>query len=95
MSVNKNTPGVAGPAAVEPACAPGRLRPPAGSRDDAAEQQVVLDDLAPARAPSRSLGSRDLNLLRALQSILEKRQADAWIDEMKREISAELEWRET
>ncbi len=94
MSVNKNKPRIAEPAAMEPACAPGRSRTPAWCGDDAAEQQVVLDDLAPATAPPRSLGSRDLKLLRALQSILEKRLADAWIDEMKREISAELEWNE-
>jgi len=93
MSVNKNKPDIAGPAAMEPACAPDRSRT-AGFRADAAEQKVVLDDLALASVPSCKLGSRDLNLLRALQSILEKRQADAWIDEMKREISAELEWNE-
>lgn len=90
MSVNKNKPDIAEPVAMELACAPARSRTPAGFRDDAAEQQVVLDDLALASAPPRALGSRDLNLLRALQSILEKRQADAWIDEMKREISARV-----
>jgi hypothetical protein len=37
----------------------------------------------------------DLRLLRALQSILEKRQADAWIDEMKTQTASELDWIET
>ena len=94
MSVNKHKPGIAEPGVMEPACARGRSRTPAGCDHDAAERLVVLDDLAPASAPPRSLGSRDLKLLRALQSILEERQADAWIDEMKRGISAELEWNE-
>jgi hypothetical protein len=93
MSVNKNAPYIAEPAAVEPARDPSS-QARAAAHDDAVERLVLLDDLAAASIAPRSLGSGDLKLLRALQSILEKRRADAWIDEMKREISAELEWNE-
>jgi hypothetical protein len=55
---------------------------------------VVLDDLAPPALPSGSLASNDLKVLRAMQSILEKRQNDAWIDEMRAQITSELEWDE-
>jgi len=55
---------------------------------------VVLDDLAPLASPTCSLASNDLKLLRAMQSILEKRQNDAWIDDMRAQISSELEWDE-
>jgi|SRR5579871_1273255 len=55
---------------------------------------VVLDDLAPQTVPQDALGVSDQRLLQALQSILEKRQTDAWVDKMKAEISSELEWQE-
>ena len=95
MSVNKHEPlPIDEAAAMEPDCDLSRSEARTGPPDDAAEQLVVLDDLAPASVAPRSLSSGDQKLLRALQSILEKRQAEAWIDEMRREISAELEWSE-
>jgi hypothetical protein len=94
MSVNKNKPPIDEPAAMEPDRDVSRTTALTGARDDAPEHLVVLDDLAPAIATARSLSSGDLKLLRALQSILEKRQADAWINAMIREISADLEWSE-
>jgi hypothetical protein len=55
---------------------------------------VVLDDLAPPALPSGSLTSNDLKVLHAMQSILEKRQNDAWIEDMRAQITSELEWDE-
>jgi hypothetical protein len=59
-----------------------------GGSDD---RFLILDDLAPPSS-QRSLTTHDLKLLRALQAILEARQADAWIDDMRAQISTELEW---
>ena len=65
-----------------------------GSTGEAGGPFVVLDDIAAPSPSHRLLVSNDLKLLRAMQSILEKRQTDAWIDEMRAQISAELEWSE-
>jgi len=40
------------------------------------------------------LTSNDLKVLHAMQSILEKRQNDAWIEDMRAQITSELEWDE-
>jgi hypothetical protein len=70
------------------------IPPAAASVADAGMPFAVLDDLAPAAPPTGSVASNDLRLLRAMQSILEKRQTDAWIDEMRSQITSELEWDE-
>ena len=67
---------------------------PAASAGDAGQPFVVLDDLAPPAPPTGSLAANDVKLLRAMQSILAKRQNDAWIDEMRAQITSELEWDE-
>ena len=69
-------------------------RPAAESVTNSGQAVVVLDDLAPPALPTGSLATGDLTLLRAMQSILEKRQNDAWIDDMRAQITSELEWDE-
>lgn len=92
-SINKNQQDINQTQPAELAAA--STMPPIGDASaETGEPFVVLDDLAPPFPPKRSLGSSDLNLLRAMQSILEKRQTDAWIDEMRAQISSELEWNE-
>jgi hypothetical protein len=91
MSVNKNDPSIAEGAPVEPNGERNPATPPVEALSDEDVFLVVLDDLAPTMPP-RSLSLDDQNLLRALQSILEKRKTDAWIDEMRAQITAELEW---
>jgi hypothetical protein len=93
-SINKNNHGInqAGPAELATDSIPPPIAAPAAG--DAVEPFVVLDDLAPPALPKRSTASSDLKLLRAMQSILDKRQTDAWIDDMRAQISSELEWDE-
>jgi hypothetical protein len=93
-TINKNAQGTNRERAAE--LAPETTKPPvpATSAADAGQPFVVLDDLAPSALPSGSLASNDLKVLRAMQSILEKRQNDAWIDEMRAQITSELEWDE-
>ena len=78
-----------------------RLERPGASGKVAPDFAWVPVRLAPLRAlvpvalaPLRALASDDLRLLRALQWVLEKRQTDAWVDEMRAQISSELEWDE-
>ena len=93
-TINRNEQGAnqerAGELAVE--AAQTALPPLAGA--SAGQPFVVLDDLAPPPLPSGSLASNDLNVLRAMQSILEKRQNAVWIEEMRAQITSELEWDE-
>jgi hypothetical protein len=93
-SINKNNHGInrAGPAELATDSILSPIAAPAAG--DAMEPCVVLDDLAPPVLPKRSPASSDLKLLRAMQSILDKRQTDAWIDDMRAQISSELEWDE-
>ena len=95
MSVNKNNTNGDRSAAEDAATNRASDQPVVTPAAEPRDPFVVLDDLAPPAPRQRSLGTGDLKLLRALQSILEKRQADAWIDEMKALISTELEWNET
>jgi len=67
------------------------LRAAGASGDASPNAQAVLDDLA-FPMPSQTLGADDLKLLQAIQQVLEARQADAWIEKIKAQISAELEW---
>ena len=94
MSVNKNN--ISTDQAVSSASAedgsPGDVM---SSAVAAGEYVVVLDDLPPQAPPQHALGVRNQSLLQALQSILEKRQTDALVDEMKAQISSELEWQDT
>jgi hypothetical protein len=92
MSVNKNAQQVDHLPVPEPTSGEASRRPE-DHGTEAGGPVVVLDDLAPQVQP-RSLAASDLKLLRALQSILEKRQTDAWIEEMAAQISVELEWNE-
>jgi len=93
-TINKNNQGIdqVSPPALRNRSA---SQPPAvSSVAETGQPFVVLDDLAPPAAPTGSLASNDLKLLRAMQSILEKRQNDAWIDDMRAQITSELEWDE-
>ncbi len=93
MFVNKDNAGEQSTSA-EPDGDRDRPEPVAAPARAALGQLVVLDDLAPPMPRQLSLSQADLKLLRALQAILEKRQSDAWIDEMRAQISMELEWNE-
>lgn len=95
MPVNKNSESVDRSSRPELAADRTSLQPIATAGGEAREPFAVLDYLAAPAPRLRSLSGADLKLLRALQSILEARQADAWIDEMRTQISAELEWNET
>ncbi len=95
MSVNKNNTMIHEPMLMEPDRDLSDSQDVAGPQDDTARDLVLLEDLRPATAAPRSLDSGNLKLLRALHSILQKRQADAWVDEMRAKISTELEWSET
>lgn len=91
-TINKNKQGI--DQASPPELLNGSASPPlaASSIAETAQPFVVLDDLAPPATPTGSLASNDVKLLRVMQSILEKRQNDAWIDEMRAQITSELEW---
>ena len=93
-TVNKNEHGTDREGVAECATETTRMPTVTESAADAVQPFVVLDDLAPPALPSGALASNDVKVLRAMQSILAKRQNDAWIDEMRAQIRTELEWDE-
>jgi len=56
-----------------------------------ADPVAALHDLASPK-PSTRLRAEDLQLLHAMQQVLEARQSDAWIEKIKARIAADLKW---